>query len=368
MNTGNKFKSIILLMILTLVLVACGPSTGKETDTETGSGEETVRVALLLSGNLGDMSFLDSAKEGTDRILEKYENVTVQVVEMGTDATVFETNVLDFSEDGYDFIIGSGWQLQEPFQNVAPEFPDVKYILFDAAVDYTIDKFENVYSINYKVNEASYLAGVMAANMSETGILGFLGGADGAGINDFLIGYIEGAQSVNPDIKVLVGYVGSFADSPRAKEMALAQYNQGADFVFTAAGASGIGTLEAAKESGNFAIGVDSDQAMLYHDTDPEQANVIPVSVMKNVAESLVRSFELNAEGKLPLGSEEKLGIQENAVGLSDNQYFDALVDDETKALIDDAYDSIVNGSVTVTSAFGLTTQEVSDIVDSVRP
>lgn len=303
----KKLMTIILSVAMTMtLLVGCGNDSGntqtpeqkteedveapaeapEETPEETpadaeddaeadGETAEAKRIALLLSGNLGDMSFLDSANNGTSEIAATY-GAEVKVIEMGSDATKYETNVLDASDEGYDIIIGSGWQLQEPFQNVAQDYPDIKYIIFDAAVDYTAGDYSNVYSISYKSNEAAYLAGIMAANMSETGILGFLGGADGAVINDFMIGYIEGAKSVNPDIKVICGYVDDYSDSPKCKEMALAQYNQGADFIFTAAGASGIGTLEAAKETGKYAIGVDSDQAMLYKDSDPEQAELIP--------------------------------------------------------------------------------------------
>ena len=204
--------------------------------------------------------------------------------------------------------------------------------------------------------------------MTKTGTLGFLGGMDGAGINDFLIGYIEGAQSVNPDIKVISGYVGSYADSPKCKEMALAQYNQGADFVFTAAGASGIGTLEAAKETGNYAIGVDSDQAMLYAESDPDQANCIPASVMKNVDKTLVRAYGLYVDGKLPLGQEESLGLSDEAVGLSDNEYYQKLVPDDVKTAIDDAKAKIIAGDIQVTSAYGLSTDEVTAIINSVAP
>lgn len=236
----NKVLAVLLSVAMAAgFLTGCGTAENDGTDasddaneeqTETSSDEddstsdEAKTIALLLSGNLGDMSFLDSANVGTTEIAETY-GAEVKVVEMGSDSTKYETNVLDASDEGYDIIIGSGWQLQEPFQNVAEDYPDITYILFDAAVDYTASEYANVYSITYKANEGAYLAGVMAASMSETGILGFLGGMDGAGINDFLIGYIEGAQSVNPDIKVITGYVGSYSDSPTCKEMALAQYN-----------------------------------------------------------------------------------------------------------------------------------------------
>lgn len=386
----QKLVAVMLCMTMaaSLLLTGCGSSAGSESQAPAGeaaeNSEETpvvetqeqdapetegeaVKIALLLSGNLGDMSFLDSANEGTSEITATY-GAEVKVIEMGADATKYETNVLDASDEGYDIIIGSGWQLQEPFQNVAQDYPDTRYIIFDAAVDYSLGDYSNVYSITYKANEASYLAGIMAASMSETGILGFLGGMDGAGINDFLIGYIEGAQSVNPDIKVISGYVGSYSDSPKCKEMALAQYNQGADFVFTAAGASGIGTLEAAKETGKYAIGVDSDQAMLYAESDPEQSDLIPASVMKNVNTTLVRAYTMMLEDTLPWGEEEQLGLTDGAVGLSDNAYYQKLVPEEVKTAINEATDKIASGEVTVTSAFGLTTDEVTAIINSVSP
>lgn len=343
------------------------PAADEEEKEADGETQEAKRIALLLSGNLGDMSFLDSANNGTTEIASTY-GAEVKVIEMGSDATKYETNVLDASDEGYDIIIGSGWQLQEPFQNVAQDYPDIKYIIFDAAVDYTAGDYSNVYSISYKSNEAAYLAGIMAANMSETGILGFLGGADGAVINDFMIGYIEGAKSVNPDIKVICGYVDDYSDSPKCKEMALAQYNQGADFIFTAAGASGIGTLEAAKETGKYAIGVDSDQAMLYKDSDPEQAELIPASVMKNVDATLVRAYEKILDGTLPWGEEEALGLSDGAVGLSDNEFYQKLVPDDVKTQIKEASEQIAKGDISVKSAYGLTTEEVREIINSVAP
>lgn len=344
-----------------------GQEKEQDTEKEEAPSQEDVRIALLLSGNLGDMSFLDSANKGTSQVMADY-GAQVKVIEMGSDATKYETNVLDASDEGYDIIIGSGWQLQEPFQNVAKDYPDIKYIIFDAAVDYAAGDYSNVYSISYKSNEAAYLAGIMAANMSKTSILGFLGGADGAVINDFMIGFIEGARSVDPDIKVICGYVDDYSDSPKCKEMALAQYNQGADIIFTAAGASGIGTLEAAKETGNYAIGVDSDQAMLYAESDPAQAQLIPASVMKNVDATLVRAYEMIQEGTLPWGQEEALGLSDGAVGLSDNEFYQKLVPEDVKVKIDEASDAIARGEISVKSAYGLTTEEVREIINSVAP
>ncbi|MFV0414018.1 MAG: BMP family ABC transporter substrate-binding protein [Oscillospiraceae bacterium] len=347
---------------------AAAASAGSAASTSVGTDGEPLKVALLLTGNLGDMSFLDSSNEGMKQVAEKY-GAEVKVIEMGADATKYETNLLDASEGDYDVIIGSGWQTQEPIQNVAPDFPDKKYIIFDASVDYTTGDLSNVYSISYKQNEASFLAGVMAASMSETGVLGFLGGMDGPVINDFLIGYIEGGQYVNPDIKFLVGYVGSYVDSAKCKEMSLSQYNQGnADFVFTAAGAAGLGTLDAAKETGKWAIGVDSDQALLFAESDPDKANLIPASVMKRVDNSLVRAFDMIAEGTLPWGQAEELGLADSAVGLSENEYYEKLVPQDVRDAIDAAEAKIISGEITVTTAFGMETSAITAVIDSVKP
>ena len=349
---------------------AAEDTAAEEADTSADAAsdsEEPLKVALLLTGNLGDMSFLDSSNEGMKTVTQT-QNVTCQVIEMGNDASKYEGNFLDASDEGYDIIIGSGWQSQEPIQNVAPDYPDTKYIIFDAAVDYENGDYSNVYSINYKQNEASFLAGVMAGEMTETNVLGFLGGMQGSVIDDFMLGYIQGAQYVNPDIKVLTGYVNSYSDSATCKEMSLADFNQGnADFVFTAAGASGIGTLDAAKETGKWAIGVDSDQAMLYKDSDPEKAEHVPASVMKRVDNSLVRAFQMIEDGTLPWGQEETLGLADGAVGLSENEYYEKLVPEEVRNDIQDAADKIISGEITVDTAFGKTNDEIAAIVSKVQ-
>lgn len=341
-------------------------STGASSGAASSTGK-ALKVALLLSGNLGDMSFLDSANAGMKAVTEKY-GANVKVIEMGADSTKYEPNVLDASEGDYDVIIGSGWQLQEPFENVAKNYPDKKYIIFDASVDYTKGNYSNVYSINYKQNEASFLAGMMAAKMTKTNKLGFLGGMDGAVINDFLLGYIEGAQYINKDIKVSVGYVGSYTDSAKCKEMASAQYNQGIDIIFTAAGAAGLGTLDAAKELGKYAIGVDSDQAMIFDTTDAAKAKQIPASVMKRVDNSLVRAFGMIQDGSIKWGAAETLGLKEEAVGLSDNKYYQQIVPQDVRTAISDASKKIISGDLKVSTAFGKTTDEIKKIIDSVKP
>ena len=145
-------------------------------------------------------------------------------------------------------IILGTWQMTESLEAIAPWNPNVKYIIFDTEVDYSKGNLDNVYSITYKQNEGSFLAGALAAMITNSDLpkvnsdkaIGFLGGMDIPVINDFLVGYIEGALYIDPEIKVDISYIGSFDDSAKGKEMALAQYNRGVDIGFNVAGQAGF--------------------------------------------------------------------------------------------------------------------------------
>ena len=213
-------------------------------------------------------------------------------------------------------IITNGSSSAEVVQKVAEEFPEQKFVMFDSEVEE--GKYPNLYAISYKQNEGSYLAGVLAALVTTSDMqyanadkkIGFVGGSEHPIITDFLVGYIEGAKSVEPDIKVYVSYIGSWDDTAKGKETAIAQYNQGVDIIFPAAEQAGLGCVEAATEMNKYIIGVDSDQAMLFKGTDETKANVILTSVLKEVGNSLVRMAQMEMEGTVPYGSFESLGIK----------------------------------------------------------
>ena len=120
--------------------------------------------------------------------------------------------------------------------------------------DEPLEGYDNVYSMSYSANEGSFLAGMAAASASDTGVIGFIGGADSTVVNDSLVGYLEGAAYVNPDVKAVVSYTGNWDDSAKGKELALAQYNAGADIIFQLASNAGVGVFEAAKETGNWQL------------------------------------------------------------------------------------------------------------------
>lgn len=373
-----KFKrlaAVLLAAMMVFALAACGGGgEKKEGEKEGGSkgaqgtGKEKVKIALLV-GSLGDMSFNDSAQSGMDKAKAEFgDKVDIKTIEYSDDTAKIEPTVQDASEAGYDIIIGSA-SMQEAFEKYAPDYKDITYILFDTDIDWKAGDFSNIYTIVYKANEASYLGGFLAAKMSDTGVIGFLGGTDQPIISDFLVGYIQGAQHANKDIKVTTSYVGGWADSPKGKELSLAMYNQKASMIFNVAGGSGNGLIEAGVERHKYVLGVDSDQAMLFLKNGEEaKANVIPTSVLKNVGDSLFRAIGLYLDDKLPVGSCDTLGLKENGVGLADNEIYHKLVPEELRNEVNELKEQIIKGEIKVDTAYGKTTDEINQIRDSVKP
>ena len=349
-------------------------TTAAAKETAAASGEK-LKVSLLVTGSFGDKAFNDSAQAGMEKMkTELGDQVDVEMVEMGSDKTKFEGSLLDASESDSDIIIIGTWDMKEITEKVAQEFPDKKYIIFDTDVDYTLGDLSNVYSMSYKQNEAAFLAGVLAASVTTSdmefanadAVIGFVGAKDTAAvINDSAVGYIEGAQFVNPDIKVLVSYVGSYVDSATAKELALTQYSSGADCVFVAAGPASVGVIEAGTESKKYVIGVDSDQALAYE--GGEEANYIISSAIKGVGDSLVSSVKRALDGKLPYGEYETLGLADNAVGLADNDIYKTVVPETVRTAVDAAKEKLLAGDVKVDTAYGMEEAALKEIISSAQ-
>lgn len=363
-------KKIVLLFVAFVLLVglaACAAPAEKPAESEKpAETAKKIKVALLV-GNLGDLSFNDSAHEGLKKAQAEL-GVEGSVFEYGSDPNKFEATLLDAAEQGYDIVMGSS-TLKGFMETHADSFPNTTFVLFDDQVDWTKGKLANVYCIQYKANEASYLGGFVASSISKTKIIGFLGGTDQPIINDFLLGYIAGALKANPDTKVITTYVGSYTDSPKGKELSLGMFNQKADIGFNVAGGSGVGLIEAAAETGNMVLGVDSDQAMIYKAKDNLKfAEVIPTSVLKNVGASLFRAIDLYLKGELPVGTADNLGIKEGGVGLADNEFYQKMVPEEVRKMVADLEKQIIEGKIEIDTAIGKDTAEIATIRDSVKP
>jgi len=353
----TKLLPIAILLVLLAVMVV--PTTAQD---------EPLRITLVVNGVLGDKSFFDSAQRGMDRLLEEGYNVEINTIELGIDPANWESGLADAMADteSYDLLIVGTFQMGEFLATRVHQYPDKYFIMYDDSVRYDdpelcVEGCTNVYSVLYAQNEGSFLAGVYAAAMTqrtdveginEDPIIGAIGGQDIPVINDFIVGYEQGACLVNPESQVLVQYAGGWNDPAKGKEIALAMYEQKADLVFQIAGGTGVGVFEAAQEQGKYAIGVDSDQALIIAETDEEQANRILTSMMKNVDNSLFRAVDLHLKGELPYGEAERLGIADGGVGLATNEIYEDNTPEEVLDLIDAVTEAVTEGDIEIVSVF----------------
>jgi basic membrane protein A len=335
------------------------------------------RVIFAVNGTLGDKSFFDLGAAGMKAIKAKYGNaVETKILEMGADRASWEPTLQDISDQHWDLIVTCTYEMSEIVAAVAADHPDKTYVLFDGLVSYAKGANKNVNSIAYRQNEASYLAGMLAAGLIRDGTipansgtaLGFLGGMDIPLINDYLVGYVEGARAINRSVKIAVSYAGTFSDAAKGKELALSQFHAGAAIALQVAGQTGLGLLAAAKDTGKFAIGVNSDQESIFQTLDPAIAARIVSSVLKRVDLTLLRAYELYGSGKLPVGKTESLGLAENAVSLAEQGNMARMASPALKKQIDGAKAAIIAGKLTVPTAFGMTTAALGSLRASVRP
>src|SRR6056297_2457107 len=337
------------------------------------------RVLNLINGTLGDKSFFDSAARCMEMVQEKL-GLETKTIEMGYNPSEWKPTLEDMSDSGmYDLIVIGSSQMVEPLVEIAPYYPEITYIIYDTEMPFENGKLDNVYAMTYKQNEGSFLAGALAAMVStdpdfeysnpDSKQIGMLGGMDIEVINDFLVGYIDGAQYIDPEIRVTTSYVGAWNDPAKGKEFTLAMYRQGADVVFAVAGETGNGVLEAAKEMDRWSIGVDSDMQLIYEEKDMEIVNHMLTSMLKNVDQSVYRAVEMYLNNKLPLETTEALGLKENSVGLAKNQYFDKFleVNPNIAERLGELKQMILDGEISVASAFGMTNEELNAIRDAAK-
>lgn len=340
----KKLLALLFSVLMVLSLTACGGNTNEPTNTD---GNEATRVALLLP-YVGDQSYFDVTYNGLNLLKEELgDAVEVKLIEMGTDSASWETAHRQAADEGYDVIISGNWQYEGAMLKVAAEYPEIKYLNFDFS-SAEANALENVYAITYAANEIGYLAGVVAATKSQTGIVGGVGGMDNDGIKQFMAGYIQGAADVNPEVKVLISYVGDFQDTAKAKEISQNMINKGADVVWGCAGGAGNGVFEAVAENeGVWAIGVDTDQYVSMSGK-PELAATILTSGLKNCDIAVCNSVIAMINEEVEYGTNKVLGYDDGAVGLAENDYYLQNMTEEELATVKSFADKVLNGETVV--------------------
>jgi basic membrane protein len=377
----KKFISVVLASVMVVAMAAGCSSSEKPAETpaettEEGEGEtgKVYNVCNLVNGNLGDKSFFDSAEAGLKE-LQDAGRIKYNTIEMGgstEDQAKWQSYLEEVSASGeYDIIICGTYQMPDYLKNVAEAYPDQKYIIYDD----TTYQLPNVLNLSYKQNDLGYLVGVFAgsltkdtsfANINEDNVIGFVGGVDSPVINDFLYGYILGAQSVNPDVKVDTRYVGNYIDPAKGKELAESMINDNnCDVIWGVAGNSGNGAVEAAQETGKaYFIGVDSDQEVTLSE---ELAAITLTSGLKNVNQSLIWVFDELDAGNEHWGEHVTLGINEGGVGMVTDKNF-TTVPQSVQDAVNKAIEDVSSGAVTVPTAIGDETGAVEELRESVKP
>jgi basic membrane protein A len=283
-------------------------------------------------GGKFDRSFNQSAYEGAERWKRETGQPYLEFVV--TNPAQREQAMRRMAERGADPIVGIGFAQGSAIEKVARAFPKQRFVIVDAVVT-----LPNVQSIVFKEHEGSFLVGLMAATASRTGTVGFVGGMDVPLIRKFQCGYEQGVKHADPKAKVLAAMTGTtpaaWNDPARGAELARAQFSQGADVVFAAAGATGVGILQAARDAGKLAIGVDSNQNHLHPGT-------MLTSMVKRVDVAVYKAFQ----GVQPGVS--ALGLKEGGVDVAIDEHNARLVTPAMKARLEQARADIVAGKLKV--------------------
>jgi basic membrane protein A len=357
MRTSKRFTSLAAVAALGLLAVACGsdsksgttnapaatagattPGTQAAGTTPAGSSDITAGVAFDTGGR-GDGTFNDSAGRGLDKAVSE---LGVKKIELDAVKDEDRKSNLDLLvQQKANPIIGVGFLFGDPMLPIAKANPDTTFAIVDSVVD-----APNVRSLVFAENEGSFLVGAAAALKSKTGHIGFIGGQEIDLIKKFEAGYIAGAKAVNPDIKIDSKYLGPAGDNSAwgnvagAKEIAKGWYDAGADVIYTAAGGSGAGTIQAAVEADKWAIGVDSDQYLL---SKPDEQKHILTSMLKHVDVAVFETIKAVADGDTK-GGIITFDLKTDGVGYSTSGGF---LDDVKDKL--DAYKAdIISGKIVV--------------------
>ena len=343
----KKIIALLMVLALTLGCFAACKTTGEPADKPGTPATETMpeqsasepgklAVTIVVAGTFGDRSFYDSSKEGGERLAKDYNNLDVKFVECnGENHTVRMQNAAAQS----DIVVCVGWEFYD-IETVAPEFPNVKFIWID---NETSTPVENVLNIVYAQNEGSFLAGYIAAAMSKSGVIGAVGGEDSITINDFIVGYKQGAAYYGDKVKVEVNYTNDYDDPAKGKDCAKALHDRGADVIFQIASKAGDGVFEAAQAGGFYAIGVDSDQKYI-------NDAVIICSMKKEVGKSIYDAIAKIASGdNSQLGTTWVADMSNGYVGIGYGEEGSTQqIPDEIKTKVEELKAKIVSGEIKV--------------------
>lgn len=326
----KKMTALGAAIILTLSsLVGCGNNKAET------KKENTIKIGMVSdTGGINDESFNQSAWEGLQKA-QKDLGVEIKVIE-SKQASEYLGNIETLADQGMDLIIGVGNTMAEDIKTQAENYPDQSFAIIDESYDQIPN---NVTPILFRENEAAYLTGLIAGKMTKTNKVGFIGGMENAVISRFEYGYKAGVNEANKNVDVNVQYAGTFADAAKGKSIANQMYSNGSDIILSAAGATGLGAIESAKEKNKYAIGVDKDQSSLA----PE--NVL-TSALKKVDVGVYDTVNDLVNGKLKGGESKVYGLEQDGVGIPESSK--SLVPQDILDYVNKTIEKIKSGQIKV--------------------
>ncbi|HEY3247644.1 MAG TPA: BMP family ABC transporter substrate-binding protein [bacterium] len=337
MNTrGVRIAALAMVAIATILWAIPNASVQAQTKYKVG--------VVYDVGGRGDLSFNDMAAAGLDRAAKEFASrIQTRDLEPTAGGENREELLRLLAGEKFDLIIGVGFLFTDSITRVAKAFPKVKF----AIVDGFIPDQPNVVSLLFKENEGSFLVGAAAGLKTKVNKVGFVGGMKIPLIEKFEVGYIAGAKYVNPKVTVYSEYAGTtgeaFRDPVKGKELALAEYDRGADIIYHASGGTGIGVFEAAVVKKRMAIGVDADQSLT---VKPDQRAQILTSMQKRVDVAVYETIKAALNGQYKAGIR-SFGLKENGVGYAVNKYNRSLIADIIPRL-DALRRDIISGKIVV--------------------
>lgn len=330
----KRWFAACMLITLTAVMAACGGGGSASTQPDSGSsgGGDEFKVALLTPGPVNDNGWNSIAYNGLKQIEEELGAATQYSEKVA--ASDMKEFILGYASEGYDVVIGHGFEFADVMKEVAKDYPETWFLVTSA----TVSQEPNVASISINNREQGYLMGTVAALMSKTGTVAAIGGTEIPPISNSVKGFEEGAKAAVPSVQVLTTMTGSNDDITKAKETAISLIEKGADVVMTNANAAGLGGIEAAKQEGVLAIGSNQDQ-------NPKAPDTVVTSVIQDYPKAMAVVVKRIKDGAMKAEAQ-TLGVKDGAVYLSPYHGFDGKIPQQTKDKIEEAVQSLKDGKI----------------------
>ncbi len=343
--------AVLVVGLVAVLATGCSSPVSSTTPSTNPSAPKTsVKAAMVTDiGGLGDKSFNDLSAAGLDRAKADL-GVETKVLESKA-PTDYESNLTQLASAGFNPIFAVGFLMTDTVAKVSTATPDV---VFGGIDEFFAPTIPNVVGLNFKEQEAGYLAGIVAgalttrpavdSRINAKTVVGFVGGMEIPPVQRYAAGFAAGVKKANPAVTVKTIYTGSFTDQQKGNEAAKALIGQGADIVFAAAGQTGLGSAKACQDNKALFIGVDADQFM----TIPGIGDTIVTSAVKKVDNAVYDTTKKAVDGTLKGGDNVLYGIKEDGVGLSPYHEWDAKLPADIKSMVDKAKADVVSGAYTV--------------------